>query len=503
MLDLLAALDGIGVPQVLVLGDLILDRYTRGAAERVSPEAPVLVLRADRHETRPGGAAAVAALARGLDARVRLLGVVGTDTDGIDLRAILADEGIDISGVLEDQGRPTTTKDRFLGGTTGTQPYPLLRVDRESRQPLPAHLEERLLAHLGRQLPDCQAVLVADYGKGVCGPRLLAKVVAAAARQGVPVLIDPARLAGPGRYRHARLLLPNRAEAELATGMTIRTPQDACRAGRKLRAHCEAEGVLVKLDGDGMVLVLDGEPGEHFPTRPRAATDGTGAGDMVLAVVGLCQAAGLGWRETVRLANVAAGLEVAHPGVTPVSRAEIRAELGRTDSDGETKLVTVEQLVTLAESYRRARRRVVLTNGCFDLLHAGHVGCLREAARLGDVLVVALNSDASVRRLKGPGRPIHNQTDRAGLVAALACVDHVTVFEDDTPHDLLRRLRPDVLVKGGTYTPEEVVGREVVEAYGGKVLLTAKRDGVSTTRLLTALRAAPVLENVPVPTGPS
>jgi D-beta-D-heptose 7-phosphate kinase/D-beta-D-heptose 1-phosphate adenosyltransferase len=203
---------------------------------------------------------------------------------------------------------------------------------------------------------------------------------------------------------------------------------------------------------------------------------------------------------------------VTHSGVTPISRAEIRAELARADPAGEAKLVTVERLVELAESYRRARRRIVLTNGCFDLLHAGHFACLREAARLGDVLVVAINSDQSVRRLKGPGRPVNNQADRASLVAALACVDHVVVFEQDTPHDLLRRLRPDVLVKGGTYTPEEVVGREVVEAYGGQVLLTGKRDGVSTTRLLTTLRAAPApeavkgltrTEHTPAPAGPS
>jgi D-beta-D-heptose 7-phosphate kinase/D-beta-D-heptose 1-phosphate adenosyltransferase len=236
-----------------------------------------------------------------------------------------------------------------------------------------------------------------------------------------------------------------------------------------------------------MAFVEAGRPGQVFATRPRDVYDVTGAGDMVLAVVGLCRAAGVLWEETIQLANAAAGLEVERLGVEPITRAEVRADL-IAGVGAASKRVSGEEMAVLAEGYRTAGRRVVFTNGCFDLLHAGHVQHLQEAARLGDVLVVALNSDESVRRLKGADRPIIPQADRAALLAALACVDHVLVFDEDTPHRLLRLIRPDVLVKGGDYSAAAVIGREVVESYGGTVCVTGRVEGVSTTHLLASLR---------------
>jgi D-beta-D-heptose 7-phosphate kinase/D-beta-D-heptose 1-phosphate adenosyltransferase len=252
--------------------------------------------------------------------------------------------------------------------------------------------------------------------------------------------------------------------------------------------RCGAEAVLVKLDREGMALVETNGPGHLLEAWVCMAEDVAGAGDMVLAVLGLCRASSISWEAGARLASVAAGLEVGKQGVVPVWRAEIRRALAPADRTGAGKVIGVEDMEQLAAEYRRDGLCVVLTNGCFDLLHAGHLRCLADASRLGDILVVAVNGDASVRRLKGPGRPVVPARDRVALLAGLGCVDHVVVFDEETPHTLLRRLRPDVLAKGGTYAPEEVVGREVVHAYGGRVCVTGTREGLSTTGLLASWR---------------
>jgi len=471
---------------LLVLGDLILDRYTWGDAERVSPEAPVLVLRANQCEVRLGGAASVASLLRGLGANVVLAGVLGDDADGRVLRRLLEESGIDTRFVLTDSHRPTTTKERFLGLAAHRHPQQILRVDHELRQPIPGELEERLAAATV-SAAEFRVVLVSDYAKGVCTPRLLAALIAAAHRKKLPLIVDPARMPDYGLYRGVQIIVPNRTEAELATGMQIHSPADALRAGRQLCDEYGLAAALVKLDSDG-IAVVDRRAGieQHVPTRPRAVYDVTGAGDMVLAIVGLCQAAGWGLVESAELANVAAGLEVEKLGVAPVSWGEIRAELQRGKST--SKLVTLDEMAKLAAAYRHDGKAVVFTNGCFDLLHVGHVTYLQEAAQLGDALIVAINSDASVQRLKGPQRPIIHDADRAGLLAALACVDHVLIFDDDTPHRLLERIRPDVLVKGGTYTPDEVVGAEVVRAYGGRIYVTQKVEATSTSAIMDTIR---------------
>jgi D-beta-D-heptose 7-phosphate kinase/D-beta-D-heptose 1-phosphate adenosyltransferase len=482
------ALDRLGSPRLLVLGDLMLDRTTWGDVDRVSPEAPALVLRPDVQEARPGGAAAVAALLQALGASVSLAGVIGCDADGRTLRGQLRRAGVDVSLVCCDVRRPTTAKERLIARGPG-RPQHLLRVDREACRSLDSELQNRLGKDVIAALPTFQAVLISDYGKGVCTTRLLARVLEEARRQDIPVFVDPAFLADWERYRGAAMLLPNRREAQLADGMTITGPEDALVAGRRLAERYDAGAVLVKLDRDGMVLMPRGGPGQVFPARARQVDDVTGAGDMVLAVVGLCRASGLGWDETMTLAAVAAAWEVGQSGVAPLTRAGLRAEVLRVGAEAATrqKLVSTEEMEALARDYRRAGRTLVFTNGCFDLLHAGHVACLEEAARLGDVLVVGLNTDRSVRRLKGAGRPVVGAADRAALLAALGCVGHVILFDEETPHQLLERLRPEVLVKGGTTA--EVVGREVVESYGGRVCIVAHKPGLSTTVIVTTVRA--------------
>jgi len=515
--DLLATFDNLGHPRVLVLGDLILDRYTFGNAERVSQEAPVILLRAAPRAARLGGAANVCHMLRGLQAEVSCAGVVGADADGELVRKLLSDAGVDHVALVVDSTRPTTVKERFIGRAQGRHPHQMLRVDSEVRDPIVGALEARIAERLLATIAEFDVVLVSDYDKGVCTPHLLREVIIAARAAGVPVLVDPIRAADYSRYHGATSMTPNRLEAEMATGVKIVTTADAIRAGHKLCLELGLDLGIVTLDRDGMALVQPDGRGEVFPTRPRAVYDITGAGDMALAMIGVALAAGVAPPQALQLANVAAGLEVEKVGVAVIPRSEIRQRLVETEGAGvnggrqppadpnapqapyaasenvrggsapRSKLVTLDELVHLAASHRAAGRKLVFTNGCFDLLHVGHVSYLAEARSQGDVLVVGLNSDASVRRLKGPTRPVVRQQDRSTMLASLSAVDYVVVFHEDTPHDILRQLRPEVLVKGGTYTPAEVVGHEIVEAYGGRVAVCGLIEGVSTTKILASL----------------
>ena len=477
------------MPRILVLGDLLLDLYTWGNAERISPEAPVPVLQVDREERRLGGAASVGRLLRGMAADVVLAGIVGDDRFGAELREELESTGIDDSLVLNDPTRCTTVKERLVGRAAQRHPHQMLRIDRESREPLSHDLEERLCAKLDLHVQTSQAVLIADYAKGVCTDHLVRAVIDSTERYGVPVAVDPARGSDFRRYQGATVIKPNRHEAELATGLKLTTPAVAQEAAERVRVQAGVAAALVTLDSDGMVLAREGEPPVHCPTRAREVYDITGAGDMVLAMLGLCLANKTPWDETLALCNAAAGLEVERLGVAPVSWAEIRLEMAGRSHVSAAKQVTPDELSRIGEAYRLTGKRIVFTNGCFDLLHVGHAQTLQQAASLGDVLIVGVNSDASVRRLKGPDRPVIHETNRAAMLAALGCVTHVVVFADETPHALLRSLKPHVLVKGGTYTTEEVVGREVVEAYGGEVRVVGAVDGVSTTSILNGVRS--------------
>ncbi len=371
-MTLLAPLQQMGRPRLVVFGDLILDHYRWGNVERVSPEAPVLVLTEDAQETRPGGAASVAALARGLEAEVSVAGVVGDDPEGTTLRSLLEAAGIDTRLVLEDARRPTTVKQRLIGRAAGRRGHQMLRVDREVTCPLRMSLEQSLAAALVPELDSCQALLISDYRKGCCTPQLLRTLIQAAGERNVPVLVDPARIEDYGRYQGATILTPNRAEAGLATGQPIAEPSGALEAARRLRNICRARAVVVKLDSDGMAFAEAGGHAEHVATIPRVLHDVTGAGDMVLAVLGLAQAAQLPLAEAVRVANAAAGLEVERLGVAPVTRAQLAAELIAGGARHAPKVVSLEEMAALAEAYRLAGASIVVTNGCFDLLHVGH-----------------------------------------------------------------------------------------------------------------------------------
>lgn len=491
--DLIDLVQRLGQPRVLVLGDLILDRYVWGDAERISQEAPVILLHADRREERLGGASSVATMLRALGAKVALAGVVGGDPDGDRVRRLLTNLGIDHEGVVTDATRPTTVKERYIGRAQQRHPQQMIRVDYEVRAPVQAPIEQELARVVGQQMKRADVVLISDYDKGVCTPGLLAATVAGAKACGLRALADPIRGHDYRKYHGCSALTPNRLEAGLATGRTLQSSPEAIEAGAQLLRQLDLEASIITLDREGMVLVHRDGRRQHFLTRPRQVYDITGAGDMVLAVLGMALAAGADYDDAIRLANVAGGLEVEKIGVATVTRDEILRDLLRADSTagpGMEKVLSREALVHEVESRRRLGQRVAFTNGCFDVLHAGHVQYLQDARAQADLLIVGLNDDASVRALKGEGRPINPLDARALVLAGLQAVDFVTVFQEATPLELIELLHPDVLVKGADYRRHEVVGAGFVEAYGGRVHLAPLREGFSTSRLVEQLKAA-------------
>ena len=482
-------MERLGTPRILVIGDLILDRYVWGDAERISQEAPVILLREDRQETRLGGAANVANMLRGLDAEVTLAGVVGADADGKVVAEDLTRFGVDCSALIEDSDRPTTCKVRFMGRAQHRHPHQMLRVDREVRHPIRTEIAQQLLNSILPRLHEFQAVLISDYAKGVCTAEVLRPLIAAARAAGLPVIADPAAGGDYNLYHGATGVTPNRSETQKATGIDVKTIDAAYQAGQVLVEKFGLDMAFVTLDRDGIVLAREGHEPVHLPTRIREVYDVTGAGDMVLAMFGLGMAAGIEPSRLCRLANVAGGLEVEQVGVVRISRKEILTDLLHGSRRAAGKVCSLDELQRHVSARHKAGQKVVLTNGCFDLLHIGHLSYLQEAAREGDCLIVAINSDRSVRRLnKAPDRPIFDEEYRAQMLAGLESVDYIVIFDEETPHAILRHLQPDVLVKGGTYSEDEIVGREVVLGYGGRVKALGVTPGVSTTEIVRRLR---------------
>jgi len=470
-------------PKILVIGDVMLDRYLWGDVDRISPEGPIPVLKVSKRENRLGGAGSVVAMLAALEVDVMLAAVVGDDPEGRIVRRLLRELHGTTDCTLTAPDRTTTVKERLLGRTQSRHPQQMIRVDRENSHPIGDRLAGELLQSAGQFLKGADMVLISDYDKGVCAGRLIPELVSLARQSGVPVLADPAGDADYRRYAGCTCITPNRAEAGLAAGMEIHTPEDGLEAARRLLGF-DVESVVVTLDRDGIAWADVRRRSGLFPVRARQVYDITGAGDMVLAALGYGLAAGADWPTVIELANLAGGLEVQRLGVAALTRGELLAELSDTESSGEQKIVTVEQLQQRLGQRRQAGQRVVMTNGCFDLLHPGHVAALVFARNQGDCLVVGLNSDRSVERLKGPGHPIIDQQGRAEMLAALGCVDYVVIFDDPSVAGLVAQVLPDVLVKAAQYTPEEVVGHEIVLRHGGRVVLAPMRGSYATSWLI-------------------
>ena len=462
----------------LVVGDLMLDEYLWGKAERISPEAPVQVVDVTREDLRLGGAGNVVNNLVALGCRVAVASVVGGDENGSLLQRTFIGKGVDVAGVITDPQRLTSRKTRVIAAN-----QQIVRIDRESREPLGRACEERLIRYLQENASVFHVILVSDYLKGVLTPAVMQAIISVGKERGIPVVVDP-KGKNYTKYRGATVLTPNRKEAEAASGKSITGFDGLDVAAAELIALADLSALLITRSEEGMSLFRRATLPLHIPTVAREVFDVTGAGDTVLAVLGLALAGGFSMEEAAPLANIAAGIAVSKLGTSTVSPDEIIEEAGRGHKDSAIKVKNLDVLTSLLAREKERGKKVVFTNGCFDLLHAGHVKYLQKARSLGDLLVLGLNSDASVRRLKGENRPLIAEEERAHLLAALDCIDYVVLFDEDTPLRLIETLLPDILVKGGDYSREGVVGHEVVEASGGRVELVEFVDGKSTTGII-------------------
>ena len=473
-------LEGVAKTRALVLGDLMLDEYIWGAVDRISPEAPVQVVEVKRKELRLGGAGNVINNLLTLNCQVDVVSVVGDDEDGQFLLHRLVERGVQKHGVSSQPGRVTSRKTRVFASN-----QQIVRIDQETRADISVESEELILSHVKAALDNLDVIFLSDYQKGVLTDRVLRELISLGREANVPVLVDP-KGDDYRKYQGASLLTPNRKEAQQATGIAITDEASLLESGRKLIAVLELEALVLTRSEEGMtVFSVDGEI--HLPTVAKEIYDVSGAGDTVLSLFGLGLAQKLPLATAARLANLAAGIVVGKVGTSTVSAQEMLAAVGLQYSEVDQKITTAPLLKNILAGERQKSKAVVFTNGCFDLLHVGHVKYLQAARQLGDLLVLGLNSDDSIKRLKGPNRPLIGESERAHILAALDCIDYVVVFDEDTPLELITTLRPDILVKGGDYTPEGVVGRELVESYGGRVELINFVDGKSTTNIINKI----------------
>ncbi|MEG3617102.1 D-glycero-beta-D-manno-heptose-7-phosphate kinase [Magnetovibrio sp. PR-2] len=469
--------------RILCVGDVMLDRYVSGAVERISPEAPIPVLRIERETAMLGGAGNVISNIAALGGGGRFLAVAGNDTAGREVEHLLTQLGNVTPHILTDADRPTTLKTRFVAGT-----QQLIRADAEKTGALSDDLEVQLLNATATIEDGIGAVVLSDYGKGMLSDAAIAHIIQAAKAQGVRVIVDP-KGSDYTRYTGADLITPNKKELKDATNMAVDTDADVISACNHLIETCAIGGVLATRSGEGMTLVsaqLDAP--HHLGAQAREVFDVSGAGDTVVATLSLALAAGADMVDAARLANVAAGIVVAKVGTATVSTQDLLRALHQQDiNKAEAKLLDLGDAEDVRDRWRAQGHAVGFTNGCFDLLHPGHISLLTQARGACDKLVVGLNSDSSVRMLKGETRPVQTEAARAAVLGALSVVDMIVLFSDQTPITLIETLKPDVLVKGADYTIETVVGADIVHSYGGKVVLADLVDGQSTTNTIAKM----------------
>ncbi|HWK67146.1 MAG TPA: D-glycero-beta-D-manno-heptose-7-phosphate kinase [Rhizobiaceae bacterium] len=477
--DLLTAIDRFREATVLVVGDFILDRFVRGVIERISPEAPIPVLHGRDETLTLGGAGNVISNIVSLGGTAVPIAAIGNDAAGRTILAALENQGVDVSGILTDPSRMTSSKSRFSALN-----QQVLRFDEEEIRPLSGDHRQAIIERFRKHLSRADIVVLSDYGKGMLLDGVAAELIGLCTEAGKRVIVDP-KGHDYSRYAGATVVSPNRKELGEAVGRPVADDEQVVRAARQLIDAHGFEFVLATRSEKGM-SVIGKEDARHIPTQAREVFDVSGAGDTVVASFALSLAAGLDRQAAAAIANAAAGVVVGKRGTARVSSEELMAALFRSDatSHSERSVVDLDTAEQIATAWRREGLSVAFTNGCFDILHTGHVSLIQQARATADRLILGLNSDASVRRLKGESRPVNTARDRAFILSALAAVDLVVVFDEDTPLTLIERLRPDVLVKGADYTVETVVGADIVRAYGGRVVLARLVDGKSTTGLI-------------------
>ncbi len=477
--DLAALVDRLQTARVLCVGDVMNDRFVYGSVERISPEAPIPVLRVQRETSVLGGAGNVLRNLVALGAETCFVTVIGNDRAGTEITHLIGAEQRVEPHLLVEHGRETSIKTRFVASN-----QQVLRADQETTAPIGHDAARDLLARAEAALADHAALILSDYGKGVLRGDVLDSLIRAAKAAGVPIIVDP-KGRDYRKYQGATVVTPNRAELAEATGLPIDSDRAVIDAATWLLDRCDFAAVLVTRSQDGMTLVRKGQEPLHLNSVAREVYDVSGAGDTVVATLAAGLAAGIPIEQACALANAAAGVVVGKVG-TAICRTEelVGAFHNRDLLEGESKILTRPRLIDQVTAWRRQGLKIGFTNGCFDLLHPGHVSLIRQARAACDRLVVGINTDASVKRLKGETRPVQTEMARAIVLASLAQVDAVTLFGEDTPLDLIRTLQPDVLVKGADYTVETVVGADIVLGNGGQVLLATLEPGQSTTSMI-------------------
>ncbi|MBN2591349.1 MAG: D-glycero-beta-D-manno-heptose 1-phosphate adenylyltransferase [Sedimentisphaerales bacterium] len=491
--QLLKKVTNLGTPKVMVVGDFMLDIYTYGDASRISPEAPVPVLRLHDTHHSCGGAGSVAADLSALGATVICVGIIGQDPNGKTLTKLLKELRADTSGLMIIKNRPTTSKQRLIGLAQHRHQQQLFRMDEESTDSLSPEQEKKILNLYNKKLPQVDVICIQDHNKGLLSKRLCRELIKSANHAGKKVIIDPCLTSDYSKYEGATLITPNRQESSNAVGFELQNETDYANAASKLIKKLKLKAIIITLDKSGAYLKAKGI-NQVIPTRPRDVYDVTGAGDMVLSTIALTLAAGYDYRTAVELANIAGGIEVGKFGNQTVTIDEIIDEIISLNNTDKSKIRSVDVLVDELNWHRKRNKQIVFTNGCFDVLHTGHVKYLQFCKSHGDIVVVGLNSDSSVKKIKGDGRPINNQDDRALVLAALEMVDYITIFEESNPLKLIKKVKPDILIKGQDWENKGVIGSEFVESLGGKVILAPivkDKSSTATIKKMKSLQAKP------------
>jgi len=468
--------------RILVIGDLMIDEYLWGKVDRISPEAPVQVVSVAREGTTLGGAGNVVNNLVALGAKVSVAGVMGAGDNARLFLKLFKDLGVDTTGLIQDPTRPTTRKTRIIAGHQH-----VLRIDRETDQEISGAHVNKLAQFVRDRIHDFDVLLLSDYGKGLLSKTLLRKLIDVARENKKITIVDPKGL-NFKKYAGATAITPNKREASLAAGIEIADDASLMAAGQRLLQDIPVQKALITCGRDGMVLFEHGKTPYRITAEAREVFDVSGAGDTVLAVLGLGLASGASFRQAAALANVAAGIVVGKVGTATVSREELQRALEPSVGALAAKQKALSDLIPITDRLRAEGKTIVMTNGCFDLLHVGHIKLLSASKKMGDVLIVAIDDDESVRLLKGKGRPIIGAKERLRIISALDCVDYVTLFSTRELENLIEAIRPDILTKGSNYTTETVLGVEIVERYGGRVALIPITEAVSSTRIISQIK---------------
>ena len=484
---LLKIVTNLGSPKILVVGDFMLDSYIYGDALRISPEAPVPVLKVAKIEHTCGGAGSVVVDLAALGAKPYCLGIIGDDQNGKTLKKMLTKAKADTTGLLAIKSHPTISKKRLIGLAQHRHRQQLMRIDEESTAPLSQEIIQSILKQYKDKLKQVDLICLQDYNKGMLSEAVCKEMLELANKENKKVLVDPSPTSDYSKYKNATLITPNRREAAIAVGFEIENSQEAEKAAEKLLKQLKLKAAIVTLDKEGAFLKT-AKISEIVPTVPRSVYDVTGAGDMVLATLAITLAAGCDYKTAVQISNIAGGIEVEKFGTATVTIEEIINEIISENRGKSGKLRTIDSLTTELDWHKKQNDKIVFTNGCFDVVHRGHIEFLKFCKEQSNILIVGLNSDSSVKAIKGPSRPINNQYDRAAVLAAMETVDYIIIFDEPTPQNLIEKIKPNVLVKGQDWAEKGVVGQKFVESYGGKVVLAPLVKGKSSTATIEKMK---------------